>query len=74
MDMTTGKVILALSEIWGVPARHADVPNEYVKASTKPDLYIYLYVPQGMKVKEKELQRLWCSAHKKSVASTPAQP
>nr|CCA16873.1 hypothetical protein SS1G_13224 [Albugo laibachii Nc14] len=49
MDMTTGKVILALLQIWGVPARHGDVSNAYVKASTKPDLNIYLYVPQGMK-------------------------
>nr|CCA23978.1 OSIGBa0134J07.9 putative [Albugo laibachii Nc14] len=50
MYMTTGKVILALSQIWGVPARHGDVPNAYVKASTEPELNIYMYVPQGMKV------------------------
>ena len=29
----------------------------YVKASAEPDLYIYLYNPQGMNVSEKELQR-----------------
>nr|CCA16772.1 hypothetical protein SS1G_13224 [Albugo laibachii Nc14] len=66
MDMTTGKVILALSEKWGAPARHADVPNAYVKNSTEPDLDIYLYVPQGMKVSEKELQRCG-SQHKNQV-------
>lgn len=58
MDMTTGKVILALSQVWGVLARHGDVPNAHVKASTEPDLNIYLYVPQGMKVSDKEIQLL----------------
>lgn len=57
MDMTTRKDILELRAIWGVPAHHGDVPNAYVKASTEPDLDIYLYEPQGMKVREKEIQR-----------------
>ncbi|CAI5746301.1 unnamed protein product [Peronospora destructor] len=58
MDMTTGKVILVLSQVWRVPARHDDVPNAYVKVSTEPDLNIYLYVPQEMKVSQTEIQRL----------------
>ena len=51
-DMTTAKVILALSKIWDVLEHHWDVPNVYVKASTEPDLDIYLYVPQGRKAIE----------------------
>ena len=31
MDMSTVKVILALSAIWGVPEKHGDIPNAYVK-------------------------------------------
>ena len=58
MDITTGKVILALSQIWGVPARHGDVPNAYVKASTEPDFKIYLHAPQAMKASEEETLRL----------------
>uniref|UniRef100_A0AAV1UYA7 Reverse transcriptase Ty1/copia-type domain-containing protein n=1 Tax=Peronospora matthiolae TaxID=2874970 RepID=A0AAV1UYA7_9STRA len=58
MDMKTGKVILVLAQIWGVPTRHIDVPNAYVKASTEPDLNIYLYVPQGMQISKEETQRL----------------
>ena len=57
MDMTTGKVFLALSAIWGVAARHGDVPNAYFKASTEPELNIFLYIPQGMKISKDELQR-----------------
>ncbi|CAI5715134.1 unnamed protein product [Peronospora farinosa] len=44
-DMTTGKIILALSQVCGVLARHGDVPNAYYKASTEPGLHIYQYVP-----------------------------
>lgn len=56
MEMTTGKIILTLSEIWAVPARHGNVPCAYIKASTEPYADIYLYALQGMKVSEKELQ------------------
>lgn len=42
MEMTTSKEILALSQIWGVPARHGDVPNAYVKAFTDPQIDIHL--------------------------------
>lgn len=66
MDMTTGKAIIAQYEIWGETARHGDVPNAYVKVSTEPALEIYLYVPQGIKGSEMELQR--CGAqHTKQV-------
>lgn len=62
----TGKIIFALSEIWGLSAHHRDVLNAYVKATHNPDLDIYLYVPQGIKVSKKELQR--CGAqHTKQV-------
>lgn len=48
MEMTTVKVVLALARVWGVPARHGDVPNAYVKADKEEDLEIALHVPQGM--------------------------
>ena len=31
MDMSTVKVLLALAATWGVPAKHGDMPNAYVK-------------------------------------------
>ena len=37
MEMISGKVILAVSRIWGVPARHGDVPSSYVKAEKEGD-------------------------------------
>ena len=40
MGMTTGKVTLALSGLWGVPAKHSDGLNAYVKAPTEPDVNI----------------------------------
>ncbi|KAE9342371.1 hypothetical protein PR003_g9516, partial [Phytophthora rubi] len=32
LDMESGKIILVVSRIWKVPARHGDVPSAYVKA------------------------------------------
>ncbi|GMF17068.1 unnamed protein product [Phytophthora fragariaefolia] len=58
LDMTTGKVIFALALIWGVPARHGDVPNAYVKTDKEKNLQIYLYAPQGMEISKAKLVEL----------------
>uniref|UniRef100_A0AAV1UWW3 Reverse transcriptase Ty1/copia-type domain-containing protein n=1 Tax=Peronospora matthiolae TaxID=2874970 RepID=A0AAV1UWW3_9STRA len=58
MDLGTVKLILVLSRRWKVPARHGDVPNAYVKAEKEEHLDIYMKVPKGMTVKEKEMKDL----------------
>ncbi|GMF15396.1 unnamed protein product [Phytophthora fragariaefolia] len=50
LEMTSGKVIVALARIWGVPARHGDVPNAYVKAMTEEGIEIVIMVPKGMNI------------------------
>jgi hypothetical protein len=56
LDMTSGKVILAIARIWRVRARHYDVPSAYVKAHKEADFEIYLRVPEGMVFSAQELQ------------------
>ncbi|OWZ15198.1 putative mitochondrial protein [Phytophthora megakarya] len=58
IDMTCVKLILVLARKWRVPAKHGDVPNAYVKADKEEDLWIYIRVPQGMKVSEEILKEL----------------
>ena len=58
MDLGTVKLILVLSRRWNIPARHGDVPNAYVKAEKEEHLDIYMKVPKGMVVDEKELESL----------------
>ncbi|GMF55875.1 unnamed protein product [Phytophthora fragariaefolia] len=55
IDMTSAKLMLALSSKWRVPAKHGDVPNAYVKANKEDNLRIYIRVPQGMKLPEEIL-------------------
>ena len=33
MDISTAKVVLALAETWGVPAKHGNIPNAYVRST-----------------------------------------
>uniref|UniRef100_A0AAV1UXY6 Reverse transcriptase Ty1/copia-type domain-containing protein n=1 Tax=Peronospora matthiolae TaxID=2874970 RepID=A0AAV1UXY6_9STRA len=42
MELSTVKVILVLALRWGVPARHGDIPNAYVKANKEEHLEIFL--------------------------------
>ena len=42
MDMSTFKVLLALAATWGVPAKHGDILNAYVKANKESHLEIFL--------------------------------
>ncbi|OWZ18981.1 hypothetical protein PHMEG_0006833 [Phytophthora megakarya] len=58
LEMASGKLILVISRIWGVPARHGDVPSAYVKARTEANLIILLIIPQGMEFTEQELSVL----------------
>ncbi|CAI5711699.1 unnamed protein product [Peronospora destructor] len=48
MELSTVKIILVLALGWGVPARHGDIPNAYVKADKEEHLEIFIAVPQGM--------------------------
>ena len=50
---------MALAAIWGVPAKHGDIPNAYVKADKDAHLEILLHVPQAMEVSEKTLKKIW---------------
>uniref|UniRef100_A0AAV1T9S2 Uncharacterized protein n=1 Tax=Peronospora matthiolae TaxID=2874970 RepID=A0AAV1T9S2_9STRA len=53
----TVKVILALAATWGVPAKHDDIPNAYVKKADKePHLRIYLQMPRGMSISKETLR------------------
>ena len=55
------KVILGLAATWGVPAKHGDIPNAYVKANKEEHLEILLHVPRGMKIKDENLKELGVS-------------
>ena len=57
MELSTVKVILVLALRWGVPARHGDIPNAYVKADKEEHLDIYLAIPQGMKIQDGTLRQ-----------------
>ena len=48
MNISTYKVVLALAATWGVPAKHGDIPNTYVKADKEAYLDIFLSVLRGM--------------------------
>ncbi|POM61907.1 putative Pol Polyprotein [Phytophthora palmivora] len=58
LDLVSGKVILAVSRVWGVPARHGDVPSAYDKADKEADLEILLHIPQGMEIDDELLRAL----------------
>ena len=57
LDMTSGKVILAVARSRGIRARHYDVPSAYLKAYNKEDIDIYQRVPEGMSIPDEELRR-----------------
>ncbi|EGZ23155.1 hypothetical protein PHYSODRAFT_375094, partial [Phytophthora sojae] len=56
LDMESGKIILVVSHIWKVPARHGDVPGAYVKAKKEEELVIMLVIPTGMEFTEEQLR------------------
>eukprot|EP00644_Phytophthora_capsici_P006023 jgi/Phyca11/97569/e_gw1.2.394.1 len=58
LEMVSGKVILVLSRIWKVPARHGDVPSAYVKAKKEAELVIMLLIPEGMEFTVDQLKAL----------------
>ena len=64
MDMSTVKVILALVATWGVPVKHGDIPNAYVKADKESHLEILLQVPKAMDVDEATLKKLGAASKK----------
>lgn len=64
LEMTSSKLIFALVHLWGVPARHGDVPNAYVKAATEEGIEILLYVPNGLNLTVEEFRKLGVSSIK----------
>ncbi|OWZ16104.1 Methylmalonate-semialdehyde dehydrogenase [Phytophthora megakarya] len=58
LEMTSGKVIFAFARIWGVRARHGDVPNAYVKAMTEEGIEIVLVIPKGMDISKETMADL----------------
>ncbi|GMF60847.1 unnamed protein product [Phytophthora fragariaefolia] len=55
IEMSSVKLILALTRKWRVPAKHGDVPNAYVKAKKEAELAIYIRIPQGMEIPRQEV-------------------
>ena len=50
--------MFALSATWGVPAKHGDIPNAYVRAEKEAHLDICLQVPRDMTVSESTLRKI----------------
>ena len=67
MDMSTVKVILALAVIWGVPVKHGDISNAYVKADKEAHLEILLQVPQAMTIGQDALKMVGAATKKEVV-------
>lgn len=65
MKLSTIKVVLVLARKWGVPARHRDIPNAYVKEDKGENLEIYLHIPQGMKIHEEDIRKLGADTRSK---------
>ena len=57
MELSTVKVILVLALRWGVPARHRDIPNAYVKADKEEHLDVFLVILKGMKIQDGNLRK-----------------
>uniref|UniRef100_A0AAV1U042 Reverse transcriptase Ty1/copia-type domain-containing protein n=1 Tax=Peronospora matthiolae TaxID=2874970 RepID=A0AAV1U042_9STRA len=57
VELSTVKVILVLALRWGVPARHGEIPNAYVKDDKEEHLDIYLAIPQKMKIQDGTLRQ-----------------
>lgn len=55
MDMSTMHVILRLAVTWGVPAKHDDIPNDYVEVNKEDHLEILLHVLRGIKIKDEKI-------------------
>jgi hypothetical protein len=62
LELASSKAIFVFAWIWGVPARHGDVPSAYVKAQQEDGLDIYLYVPDGMTIGVGQLKDLGASS------------
>jgi hypothetical protein len=43
LDLSTARMILALSVLWHCPARHGDIPAAYTKGAIESDADIYMY-------------------------------
>jgi len=54
LDLATMRLILALSVIWGYPARHGDIPAAYTRAAIETQNDIYMYPPHGMSLTSEE--------------------
>ncbi|KAJ0394051.1 hypothetical protein ATCC90586_009235 [Pythium insidiosum] len=56
LEVASGKFILAVGQVWGVPARHFDVPNAYPRALSEEGIEIHLAVPEGMDITQSDLE------------------
>jgi hypothetical protein len=54
LDLATVRLVLALSVLWGYPARHGDVPAAYTRAALEAQSDIFMYPPQGMQLTDEE--------------------
>ena len=58
LDMTSGKIIVAVDRLWDVRASHFDVPSAYLKAYKEEEIEIYMRVLEGMTISVDQLRRL----------------
>jgi hypothetical protein len=54
LDLVTVLLVLALSVLWGHPARHGDIPAAYTKAALEAQSDIFMYPPHGMHLTDEE--------------------
>ncbi|KAJ0395767.1 hypothetical protein P43SY_005684 [Pythium insidiosum] len=64
LEMTSGKFILGMGIVWGVAARHFDVPSAYPRAMGEEGVEILLAIPDGMEFTADELRELGVSSVK----------
>ena len=56
--MITVEVVLVFTRRWGMPSKHEDILNAYVKADPQKDMEIYFGIPQGMDIPDSVLTNL----------------
>ena len=58
MGISTEKVVLELAATWGVPDKHREIPNAYVRSEKEAQLDNYFQVPRGMTMSESTLRKI----------------
>jgi hypothetical protein len=54
LDLASVRLVMALSVVWGHPARHGDIPAAYTRATIDTQDDIFMYPPLGMSLTDEE--------------------